>query len=444
MKRVNSSRTAAILAAMVMMTGCGSASGGTASEVKLGTNNLAAGNDVPKSNVEYVTRFDDSGDRPEDKENAYYGDYVNMDKAALKMLGKCLEAEKGGNVLISPFSIEMAFGMVENGANGNNLSEMEKVIGGGVGISDMNKDLGYLSGKMSSNQDVNWNVANSIWVNTPDSNNIRLKDDYLKTVKSYYAPVVTGLPFDDKAKDTINEWVSNETYGMIPTIIGETPQGSVMLINAVAFKGEWNEAFTDDQIIEDYEFTNDDGEISTVTMLSGECDKYFTFGRGQGFQVDYKGGEYSFVGILPPSDQTLSEFVNSLIEEDESIVEDIEFFSTKKCYYKLPEFKTEYSAEMVDPLKSLGINNAFDPDADFSKMWDGQLYISRVIHKTYIDVNREGTEAAAATAIEMTEGCVMENPENPIVIELDRPFIYLVIDNETNMPIFMGAQNTMK
>ena len=99
-------------------------------------------------------------------------------------------------------------------------------------------------------------------------------------------------------------------------------------------------------------------------MLSGECDKYFTFGRGQGFQVDYKGGEYSFVGILPPSDQTLSEFVNSLIEEDESIVEDIEFFSTKKCYYKLPEFKTEYSAEMVDPLKSLGINNAFNAILD--------------------------------------------------------------------------------
>ena len=142
----------------------------------------------------------------------------------------------------------MGLALVENGADGNNLSEMEKVIGGGLSINDMNRDLGYLSSNMTSNQDVDWNVANSIWVNTDNNRNIDLKEDYLNTVSKYYNPMVTGLPFDDAAKDQINGWVNDETYGMIPEILGETPQGRMVLVNAVAFKGEWETAFDDDHI----------------------------------------------------------------------------------------------------------------------------------------------------------------------------------------------------
>ena len=118
--------------------------------------------------------------------------------------------------------------------------------------------------------------------------------------------------------------------------------------------------------------------------------------------------------------------------------------SGNKVYYNFPEFKTEYSQEMSEPMKSLGMNEAFTESADFSRLNDGNaMYISQIQHKTYINVNREGTEAAAATAVMMTEGCVM-NEDQPPVITLDRPFMYMIVDNTTHMPIFMGAQNVMQ
>ena len=444
MKKVNKRGIAAILATMVMMTGCGTSNGGSAAEVKPEGQNLASNAKVDKANVEYVNRFDETSDRPEDKEQAYYSDYTKMDKAALKIFAECLEENPNENVLISPFSLEMGLALVENGADGNNLSEMEKVIGGGLSINDMNRDLGYLSSNMTSNQDVDWNVANSIWVNTDNNRNIDLKEDYLNTVSKYYNPMVTGLPFDDAAKDQINGWVNDETYGMIPEILGETPQGRMVLVNAVAFKGEWETAFDDDHIYEDLEFTNADGSETNVTMLQGGCDRYFTIGDGIGFAVDYKGGDYSFIGILPPEDVEIGDYVQSLVDEDVSLVDSVEYFSTHECFYYLPEFKTEYSQEMTPTMQSLGMNEAFEEGADFSKLNDGgSLYISKIMHKTYIDVNREGTEAAAATAVEMTEGCVIADPNEPIVINLNRPFVYMIVDNTTNMPIFLGTQIDM-
>ena len=149
MKKVNKRGIAAILATMVMMTGCGTSNGGSAAEVKPEGQNLAANAKVDKANVEYVNRFDETSDRPEDKEQAYYSDYTKMDKAALKIFAECLEENPNENVLISPFSLEMGLALVENGADGNNLSEMEKVIGGGLSINDMNRDLGYLSSNMN-------------------------------------------------------------------------------------------------------------------------------------------------------------------------------------------------------------------------------------------------------------------------------------------------------
>ena len=445
MKKTNKGRIAAVLAAMVMMTGCGNSTGNSASELKPESGNLVEAGNAEKSEVEYINRLDEGEEKEEDKEYAYYSDYKNMDKAALKIFGQSLTGNDDKNVLISPFSINMAMGLVENGADGNTLSEIEKVIGGGVSVQDMNRDLRYLSSNMEADQDVNWNVANSIWLNTGNNNTVNLKDSYINSINPYYDPMVVGLDFNDGAEDKINSWVNEQTHGMIPTIINETPKGRMALINAVAFEGEWDRPFSEDDIYEDFNFTNFDGTTSSITMLSGEGSTYYKFGDGDGFKVDYKGGQYSFVGILPPEGVELSDYVNSLIEEDVSLVDCMEYGSDQTLFYYMPEFKTEYSQEMSDTMKNLGMNDAFsETDADFSKLNDGNsLYISSIMHKTYINVNREGTEAAAATEVVMTEGCIMVE-DQPSVITLDRPFMYMIVDNTTNMPIFMGAQNVMQ
>ena len=444
MKKTNKGRIAAVLAAMVMMTGCGNSTGNSASELKPESGNLVEAGNAEKSEVEYINRLDEGEEKEEDKEYAYYSDYKNMDKAALKIFGQSLTGNDDKNVLISPFSINMAMGLVENGADGNTLSEIEKVIGGGVSVQDMNRDLRYLSSNMEADQDVNWNVANSIWLNTGDNNTVNLKDSYINSITPYYDPMVVGLDFQNDAESRINNWVNEQTHGMIPTIIDGTPRGRMALINAVAFEGEWDKPFTEDDVFEDFDFTNYDGTTSSITMLTGEGSKNYTFGDGIGFKVDYKGGQYSFVGILPPDGVAVSDYVNSLIEEDVSLVECMEYGSDQQLYYYMPEFKTEYSQEMSDTMQDLGMNDAFsETDADFSKLNDGNsLYISSIMHKTYINVNREGTEAAAATSVMMTEGCVMG--DLPPVITLDRPFMYMIVDNTTNMPIFMGAQNVMQ
>ncbi len=131
MKKTNKGRIAAVLAAMVMMTGCGNSTDNSASELKPESGNLVEAGNAEKSEVEYINRLDEGEEKEEDKEYAYYSDYKNMDKAALKIFGQSLTGNDDKNVLISPFSINMAMGLVENGADGNTLSEIEKVIGGG-------------------------------------------------------------------------------------------------------------------------------------------------------------------------------------------------------------------------------------------------------------------------------------------------------------------------
>lgn len=373
-----------------------------------------------------------------------------LSKASLQLFAEAVKREgEHPNVLLSPTSIQIAFGMTENGAKGGTLAQMEQVIGGGIAIDEMNPLLYNLSDRLRSSQEVEWNVANSIWFK--NDGHWRVKDDFAQKALSWYGADIWEAPFDDSTITDINSWVAKETKGMIPGIIDQIPENARMyLVNAMAFEGEWMYEYTDNEIFEDCEFSNADGSTSNVTMLWSNEDSYFTLGDGTGFVRAYKGGEYSFMGLLPAEGTDLDAYIASLAAEDVDLAAAIKNSEYGNVIVEIPEFTDDYDTEMSEMLKGMGMDLPFDrAAADFTDMMEpvdvdgNQIWIGRVLHKTHIEVDRVGTRAAAVTAIEMEAEDSCEEYEEPVTIVLDRPFIYGIIDNETGLPVFLGCVNTL-
>ncbi|MBR3103494.1 MAG: serpin family protein [Lachnospiraceae bacterium] len=374
-----------------------------------------------------------------------------LSQASMQLFAEAVKHEgKHPNVLLSPTSIAIAFGMAENGAQGETLKQMEQVIGGGIAIDEMNPLLYDLSDRFRSAKEVGWNVANSVWFK--DDGMWQVKDTFAQKALSWYGADVWKAPFDNGTKDDINNWVSEQTRGMIPKLIDEIPEDAGMyLINAMAFEGEWQNEYEEDEILENRKFTNADGSQEDVTMLASTEGRYFTLGDGIGFVRDYKGGEYSFMGLLPEEGTDLDGYIASLAGSDADLAAAIRNCSYGDVIVQIPEFTTDYGVEMKEMLIDMGMDLPFDPvKAEFTEMMeptdggDYQVWIGAVLHKTHIEVDRKGTRAAAVTAIEMDRcNAIAPIEEEPIRIILDRPFIYGIIDNATGLPVFLGCVNSL-
>lgn len=374
-----------------------------------------------------------------------------LSSASVKLLSELMKGNKEGNVLISPASIDFALGMTENGAANNTLKQMEQTVNGGIGYEQMNGIMAYSSEKMENNTDVNWNVANSVWFR--DNGMWDMNDDFLNNVVDYYHSEIYKAPFDTQTLNDINNWVKKETHEMIPEILSDIPDDAQMyLINAIAFEGEWAEKYEEEAIREGMDFTNIDNSISEVNMLCSSENRYFKLAGGQGFVKPYEGYEYSFVGILPEEGQTPAEYLDKLAASGEDFSEAVRNAAYKDVYVRIPEFDLDYDIELSDAYAAMGMDEPFDPEkADFTKMMspafegDFAIWIGRIIHKTHIEVDRKGTKAAAATAVEMdVAGCAPMDEQEIYYVYLDRPFVYAIVDNETGLPIFIGCQNTMQ
>ena len=371
--------------------------------------------------------------------------------AGTKLFADTVAAEDPhANVLLSPISVALAFGMVEGGANGNTLSQMEAVIGGGNSADDMNSLLYNLSDRMKNAKDVNWNVANSLWFK--DDGSWEIDPDFVSKAASWYDAKLWKAPFDDTTVTDINGWVNSQTRGMIPGIINNIPdQARMYIINALAFEAEWLNEYIDTQILEDQDFTNADGSTTKVTMLCSGESKYFELNGAYGFLRDYKGREYSFMGLLPEEGTDLNDYIKELGDSGADLSNAIRNIQYGDVVVQIPEFKNDYDVEMSTVLQAMGMTDAFDREkADLTGMMkpvsgdDYQVWIDQVLHKTHIEVDRKGTRAAAVTAVVVTEGCTSEEPYiPPIYVILDRPFIYGIIDNATGLPVFLGCMNQM-
>ena len=342
------------------------------------------------------------------------------------------------NSLISPVSLLYALAMTANGADGRTLAEFEKLID-----TDMNKLNSYLAAfttNMPQSPKAKLDMANAIWFR---DNGFTANEDFLDINRNYYGAGVYTAPFDDGTVKDINNFVKDATDGQIDKILENIPQSTVMyLLNALSFDGEWEEKYKKEQI-HDGTFNAYDGSIQTVKMMYSQENRYIEDENTTGFTKDYKGGNYRFVALLPDENTDIIDYVKNLTGEKLT-----NLLNTQSCTVDvgIPQFKTDYAAEMKDILTDMGLGSFFDPaTADFSKLGSAQynLYVSSVIHKTTLTLDDNGTKAAAITLVSQDEGAAAP-PEDLKTVILDRPFVYMIVESQTDIPVFIGTVMTIE
>ena len=346
--------------------------------------------------------------------------------------------EEGENTLISPLSVLYALAMTANGADGETLAQMEQVLG--MDTENLNGYMRAYLDLLPENKDYKLSLANSIWFK--DDPNFAVEQSFLQTNADYYGAGAYKAAFDEATRNDINNWVKEHTDGMIPEILDEIPDEAVMyLVNALAFDAEWAEVYEEFQI-RDGSFTTEAGVQQDVDMMHSEEHAYLEDDMATGFIKYYKDRKYAFAALLPNEGVSVSEYVSGLsgahLQGLLSNPQDVTVFAS------MPKFETEYDIEMSEILQEMGMTDAFGlMTADFSRLGtynvDGMnICINRVLHKTFISVSERGTRAGAATAVEMTAEGAMEIVDFKEVV-LDRPFVYMLIDCETNLPFFIGT-----
>ena len=344
----------------------------------------------------------------------------------------------GENTLISPLSVLYALAMTANGADGETLTQMEEVLG--MDAENLNSFMLAYMDLLPNDKSCKMSLANSIWFK--DDPRFEVKESFLQTNADYYGASIYKAAFDQGTLDDINAWVKKHTDGMIPEILDKIPEDAVMyLVNALAFEAEWDEIYEKTQVW-DGDFTTEDGTRQDVEMMHSQENAYLEDDLATGFIKYYEGRKYAFAALLPNDGVTVSEYVESLTGEHLlEMLSDPEYVRT---IVTLPKFETEYDIEISEHLEAMGMPDAFDYRvADFSRMGtytgeDVNICIDRVIHKTFISVAEKGTKAGAATVVEMvTEGAMSVEDYREVV--LDRPFVYMLIDCETNLPFFIGT-----
>ena len=352
---------------------------------------------------------------------------------AVRLFQKSLEEQE--NTLISPLSVMMALAMTANGAKGNTLAQMNETFG--VDISDLNAYLAYYN-KALPRENNKFNISNSIWFR--DAEFLHVEEDFLKTNYRYYNADVFKAPFDDTTLEDINSWVEQSTDGLIKDILDEIPEAAVMyLINALIFEAEWEDTY-DTTEIRNQSFTTESGEKKDAKLMYSMENLYLENDKMTGFIKYYKNRDYAFVALLPKEGISVKQCVEGLNgQELRALLENPTKIDVDAA---IPQFKTEYDVLLNDVLGEIGMTDAFNGAlADFTGLGTsdrGNIFVSRVIHKTYIEVSPQGTKAGAATVVEMMDeyAAIFEDMKT---VHLDRPFIYMLIDCTNNQPFFMGT-----
>ena len=380
-----------------------------------------------------ITRKEVDGKNPDDE---FKSAYLNFTAELFKKSVEKSKNDGEGNALISPFSVMVALSMTANGAGGNTLSEMEKVLGKNIDIDTLNKYLYTYIESLYSGEKCRLAVANSIWLR--DTTSLSVKKNFLQKNMDYYNAAIYKSMFDAKGVADINSWVKKHTDGMIEKLVDKIDDDAMMLlINAVAFDAEWAKKY---DVIYEGKFTSFAGDRRTVDMMRSVEEKYIDDGSATGFIKEYKGGKYSFVAILPNSEDIYSYVENMTEESIERLLSGVSYEPVKTA---MPKFSSDFSISMEECLEEMGIKDAFSAIADFSEMSENNLSISKVVHKTHITVNEKGTKASAVTGVTMKNTAVL-TPATTKEVVLDRPFVYMILDNENNMPVFIGMVTDIK
>lgn len=376
---------------------------------------------------------------------------ANAEAFAMDLFKLTANGDDGGkNFMLSPLSISLALSMTMNGAGTTTLEAMLSGLGfDDVPLKDVNTYYAQVVKSLEANNKLTLEIADSIWV----------RDDYQPLKRSFYEMVTEYYDaeiFPLAGVDTINEWVAESTHNKIQSILDQLEDNTALvLVNAIYFNGEWQEAFEKDDTNRQ-DFQTEQGTIQ-VDMMHKSSDE-FSYKRGLGYEaitLPYKDDRTSLIVFIPSSDSSLQEFYDNVLykgtsngqyqyswqDDDWQWIEDpnetvFSGFAGGKITLSLPRFSFEYGKSLKDDLEALGMDEIFGLSADFSNFANNRSpYISEVKHKTFIDVNEKGTEAAAVTAVVATDSA----DGGPYInLEVNRPFFFCIKDNQTKAILFTG------
>lgn len=342
------------------------------------------------------------------------------------------------NIFISPYSISTVLQMVGNGAYGNTRQEMASVLGtSGLEPKALNQACKDLDQSIRSAQNnVVLSLANAIWYRT----GVELRPEFVSLNQDFFGAKMGALNFTDpRTSGIINAWADENTHGRIKNIIsGRIPgDARVILANAIYFKGSWERKF-DPKATKERAFHLQDGRQPQVAMMQQSGEFQYQEGKGcQAVRLPYAGWRLGMYVLLPEAGSSVEKLLASLDAQSWQNQLRRQFLKRKGSLV-LPRFKLEYGAELKRPLTALGMRIPLSLGADFSGMSASPLYLSEVRHKSFVEVNEEGTEAAAVTVAAMAPSS-MQRPTPPFEMVVDRPFLFVIEDNLTNAILFVGV-----
>ncbi|OGU59405.1 MAG: hypothetical protein A2V66_16195 [Ignavibacteria bacterium RBG_13_36_8] len=351
----------------------------------------------------------------------------------LKIFREINNTEGNKNIFISPLSISMALGMTYNGANGTTLDGMHTTLEyGDLTLDEINQayknviDLLY-----SLDPEVVMQLANSLWA----SQYLTFIPEFIQRNQDYFYAKVENVDFGDPATtDIINNWVNNATNEKIQRIFDEPldPQTAMVLINAIYFKGTWTHRFDASLTHQDIFRIADGSQVSCIMMTTTDSLDYYENDLFQAVDLPYGNEDYNMTIFLPKTGKTVDDVINNI--SDQNLQLWIDSFEKTEVDLSMPKFKLEYEITLNDVLSSLGMSIAFTTAADFTNMYTpGDLFISLVKHKSFVEVNEEGTEAAAVTAVVIELTAILNQ-----IMRVDHSFFFVIRENVTQSILFMG------
>lgn len=357
---------------------------------------------------------------------------------AFDLLKNTITSSGETNVFISPLSVSIALGMAWNGANGQTKTEMETALKmSGMSADDIN---GYYQIMLSTlpgiDPSTKLNIANSLWYKT----GFNVKPDFLKVNSNYFNAYIKELDFSQSwAVDTINNWCAKKTNNLITNPLDQIATDAVMyLVNAIYFKGIWRKQFETKKTTETYFTTELGNQVKVNMMYQKDTFAYAQDDYAKYLDMPYGNNAFSMTVILPNDGKTTGDVLNYLTTDTWN--SRLQIMATKEVEVYFPRFKSQNKFLLNDPLKSMGMKLAFTDIADFTNIADTNLYISRVIHDTYVEVTEEGTEAAAATVVEIGITSIPIMPE----FRVDKPFLFVIREKSTGVILFIGKMGSIE
>jgi serpin B len=406
-----------VLLALLVLTGCGSSTG--------------PGGDLPPILTELPRTLSPSEVRIVEGANAFAFDLLRQATKALP---------PDSNAFLSPLSASMALGMTLNGANGETYDAMRTALRlDGMAEAEINqgyRDLMTLLGGLDSVTEMR--VANSVWGHAT----LPIEPAFIDRSRDFFDAEVRTLDFGSpEALAAINDWVNGKTNGKIPKLLDDLSPDEVMfLINAIYFKGKWRSAF-DAKDTRDGPFHGADGQDRAARLMWQKEDlRYQETEDYQAVDLLYGNGAFAMTVLLPKAGRTPAGVLAGLDPESWNALAGR--FTETEVTLTFPRFRLEYSRRLNDDLEALGMAIAFGGNADFYRIADvrpDRLYITRVDQKTFVEVNEEGTEAAAATAV----GIGITSAPEMVEMKVDRPFVFAIRERLSGAVVFLGVMNVI-